>query len=391
MKHLRRDRPQLFSARLLQGSIAHQLRTAFPLHIAPNAHTTTPDVVLDMALAATFESTFVNTIHQIHALPCPGLPDTDTAFYHLAKLSSQDVLTYFDAVNAWMLVQAKARGAFQSPVWIAFDEHRQPFYGQPTPWTTLGKKIHGTNQAHAVLSAEALAQGQRFTLALEPVTPFAKANDKLETALAAVRARRVPVAGVLLDRGFYAVDVLLTLEAAQVRYIVQTGKSKRVKAAIEACRDRAVPVQVPGGQVERVAVVHGHEVQSKTGSVETTLVLAYREDEDGKEEVGAWVTNAVRDVDEAAERVALYRKRWGIETGYRVKRQARGKTVSRSVAVRLLFLVLSFLVYNAWALMCWSLRDRGAGVGKPVVVFRAYTFWLARGLERGWAARLGAA
>ena len=45
-----------------------------------------------------------------------------------------------------------------------------------------------------------------------------------------------------------------------------------------------------------------------------------------------------------------YRKRWRIETGYRVKKKVRGKTCSRSYAVRLFLQLLSMVLYNLWQL-----------------------------------------
>ncbi|HIH60091.1 MAG TPA: transposase [Ferroplasma sp.] len=44
----------------------------------------------------------------------------------------------------------------------------------------------------------------------------------------------------------------------------------------------------------------------------------------------------------------LYRKRWGIETGYRMVRKFLARTTSRRLNVRLLYFYLAILLYNIW-------------------------------------------
>jgi|Deesub1362B_J571_1020462.scaffolds.fasta_scaffold02303_7 hypothetical protein len=46
-----------------------------------------------------------------------------------------------------------------------------------------------------------------------------------------------------------------------------------------------------------------------------------------------------------------YRKRWGIETSYRVKSELRLKTCSRKYVVRFFMFCFSVLLYNAWVLL----------------------------------------
>jgi len=43
-----------------------------------------------------------------------------------------------------------------------------------------------------------------------------------------------------------------------------------------------------------------------------------------------------------------YRRRWGIETGYRVQGSVEAKTTSKNYALRLLYQMTSVFVYNVW-------------------------------------------
>jgi putative transposase len=47
-----------------------------------------------------------------------------------------------------------------------------------------------------------------------------------------------------------------------------------------------------------------------------------------------------------------YSKRWGIETGYRVKKHSfRSKTTSKNYHIRLFYFLFSVLLYNLWILI----------------------------------------
>ncbi len=48
-----------------------------------------------------------------------------------------------------------------------------------------------------------------------------------------------------------------------------------------------------------------------------------------------------------------YRKRFGIESSYRLKNLCRIKTTNKKPALRLLFVCLSFLLVNIWVNLLW--------------------------------------
>ena len=47
----------------------------------------------------------------------------------------------------------------------------------------------------------------------------------------------------------------------------------------------------------------------------------------------------------------MYRKRWGIETGYRMIRKFLARTTSKRYNVRLLYFYLAIILYNIWVLV----------------------------------------
>ena len=108
---------------------------------------------------------------------------------------------------------------------------------------------------------------------------------------------------------------------------------------------------------------HNHFDVTPVVSTILTLVIVVESPErfDGEWNMFAYATNIPVTKDNALELADSYRSRWGLETGYRVKEEVRGKTCSRNYAIRLFLQLLSILLYNLWQLcnvtfsiaMCW--------------------------------------
>lgn len=76
------------------------------------------------------------------------------------------------------------------------------------------------------------------------------------------------------------------------------------------------------------------------------------------EVLGHVAGDALRDVPLPSTH-ALYRKRFGIETSYRLLGQARAITTSRSPAIRLLYVGVSLLVQNEWVILKLQYASEG--------------------------------
>src|SRR3989442_52054 len=72
----------------------------------------------------------------------------------------------------------------------------------------------GTNNFHAYASAYVVCKGQRFTVALTPVERGEKMKDVVQRLLTQARRASIRPGLLLLDRGFYCVEVIRYLQAA---------------------------------------------------------------------------------------------------------------------------------------------------------------------------------
>lgn len=146
--------------------------------------------------------------------------------------------------------------------------------------------------------------------------------------------------------------------ACIVRFMLGEGKNK------SACFNLAV------------YPVAKERLKSKRGKGEKKLTLC--------DLYFAFATNLSRSVAESLTYIPQeYRRRWGIETGYRVQGMAEAKTTSKNYVLRLTYHLAAVFVYNVWQygnfLLCRALKRPFL---KPVFALKrlaAHFEWLIAG------------
>jgi hypothetical protein len=117
--------------------------------------------------------------------------------------------------------------------------------------------------------------GFRFTLAVMPFRKGMSNADIVEYLIGCVR-RYVEIQVVLLDGGFYGVDVIKRLEKLNAKYIIRADKSRKLS-----------------NRLKRANKEKGYKSPWMVNKgAETTLVAVYDEKKNGDmDEWHAWVTN----------------------------------------------------------------------------------------------------
>ena len=96
--------------------------------------------------------------------------------------------------------------------------HGEPFRDEGEVYRSLAKQ--GTSHFHAYATAYVILKGQRFTVALTAVTKGESMKDVLQRLLKQARSVGVKARLVLLDRGFYGVEVIRYLQAARQPFLM---------------------------------------------------------------------------------------------------------------------------------------------------------------------------
>jgi putative transposase len=96
--------------------------------------------------------------------------------------------------------------------------HGEPFHDPKEVYRSLAKD--GTSHFHAYATAYVVLKGQRFTVALTAVAKGEPLKDVVQRLLKQARSVGVKLRLVLLDRGFYSVDVIRYLQAARYPFLM---------------------------------------------------------------------------------------------------------------------------------------------------------------------------
>ena len=204
--------------------------------------------------------------------------------------------------------------------------------------------------------------------------------------LADARKAGVQVRRLYLDREFYEYDTLswLRFEGYTVITPMRLGSKQRklwergrhsyvTEHTLRSPRRGEPPLAL------RVHVVVRYQMGRKWGR-HGAQYLVY-------EVIGHVAGDALREVPLHSTH-ALYRKRFGIETSYRLLGQARAITTSRSPAVRLLYVGVSLLLQNEWVILKLQYASEGRQGPTGFVVhdellrFATLLEWLASAVVR---------
>src|SRR5262249_40552512 len=189
-------------------------------------------------------------------------------------------------------------------------------------------------------------------------------HQVVEALLTQAEGRGLKVRGVVLDSGFDSGDTILLLQERGLSYSVplrKKGSGKNQRNALW------------GLEVGSVTTVNW-KTDRRNRPVSTPAVVWRRRGEKDKKvyAFGGWLEGQARTQTQRARLARRwYRKRFGIETGYRQMRQAKARTTKKDVGYRLLLIGLALLLRQAGAWLSGQgaprqrLRPRPGGGGPP--------------------------
>jgi Transposase DDE domain len=269
---------------------------------------------------------------------------------------------------------------------LAIDLTLIPYHGEPfrdENEVYRGQAKQGTSHFHAYATAYVILKGERFTVALTAVTKGEAMKDVLQRLLKQARSVGVKARLVLLDRGFYSVEVIRYLQAARQPFLMPAvirGKKAddprgpsgtRVFAAMK--RSGWFEYTLTSGS-KRTATVsicvscRNYRGQWKRHGRQTLVYACWGVD--GRSCV--WVRET-------------YRTRFGIESSYRQMNQARGRTTTRRPELRLLYAGLALVLRNEWVWLHFEVLSTPRRGGRLIRLerlrLRAMLHWLLQVIE----------
>ena len=287
------------------------------------------------------------------------IPHSDTVLYHLRKLNQKEISAQFGGVFDEVYKIARKRRKFVNKVDLAIDFTDWLYYGNENDPMVLGTKPKkGTHLAYKFATINVLESGRRFTLLALPIGDYSEMADVVERLIVYAK-QRVKIRRVYLDRWFYRVDMIRVLKKHGLKFIIQAPiRGTELKRVIERektplCFDYQVKGSPYEDDWESVRIFI---VESRWG--------------DGKRV--CFATNLGVNEGNANHLAELFRKRWGIETSYRVEGVFKPKTTSKNYSIRLFYFSFSVCLYNLWVLAKIFMQVLFGELEKPVITAKLF-------------------
>lgn len=264
---------------------------------------------------------------------------------------------------------------------LAIDLHLVPYHGH---YLHEEKEVYrsqardGTSHFHAYATLYVIRKGCRFTVALTTVCKGEALEKVIQRLLRAAAKAGVRPRYLLLDRGFWSVNVIRYLQAGRYAFLMPVP-----------CRGRkADHPQGPGGtRVFHLRKKSGwgrYTLTNEKGRKATVSICVKcrnRRGERGKHGREALVYAYGKMQPSSYQWVKeTYRTRFAIETTYRQLGQARIRTSTPDPLLRFLYVAIALILRNVWVWLHWAVlahpRRGRRRIDLDQLPFRAMLLWL---------------
>ena len=286
-----------------------------------------PGTFVRLLINAAQSKDYVETISGLD----PGLPNVDTLFWRLSECASLDlILREYKKVVKRNIEAVKGQIRRRRFI-IAIDETHEPFYGRlKNLWIhDYRNGVKGATGSYKYIVVSIVSGDLRFILLVIPIPKISMDTDYYVKELLIFVKSLIPIEIVLLDRGFYSWGVIMTLQKLKLGYIILVPKYDKFKEWLK-----------------KGAGLHDHQGELKRDKTtyKISTYIAVLPGYNGFD----WVFATNIKYDKIFRYVRYYKKRWGIETTFRVQDEVRIKTKSPIPLIRFALFVFECLLYNVW-------------------------------------------
>lgn len=297
--------------------------------------------VINYAATSTANSVEAAVTELKRKMPDATIPSADTVFNYINANDTEDILTFFRKLNSEILALT---GIPDKPVDVAVDFHNIGYYGDKNDEGVRGiKPKNGTSWGHSFFTIDMLWD-LKLTLDIVSITGLNKDYAVLlEGIVKRIGDIEVKIGTIFLDREFFNLPSIRTLSDMNVDFIMAAKSNKRIEVMLaeHKLKNGVTPA------------IFNYQFKDKS-SPEFYLVAIPNpnydpKDAKNKNEFLLFATSINSgSVEEFVKRVPVeYKRRWNIETGYRVKNEFKIRTCAKKKGVaRVLFFVVQSILHN---------------------------------------------
>ncbi len=221
-----------------------------------------------------------------------------------------------------------------------------------------------------------LKKGKRLTLAIRGIRCQDTNVGIITYLLASVESLKIQVRTLYLDRGFFSISVIRWLKALNIPFImpaIRRGKQGGIKQFLKGRKSYKTTYTMKKSLEDYV-------------TFDLWIIVKYRKGKRNKYGL-EYLAYVVYKANVSLNYIQTdYRKRFGIESSYRIKNICRIKTTNKKPVRRLLLLGISFLLVNIWVALLWrkvSLPRRGGRlIYREIFSFKQMLSFLKQSIDK---------
>lgn len=233
----------------------------------------------------------------------------------------------------------------EKDVVLAFDYTDEDFYGD-----TQGFWIHGWTGKEGItgkfkfLTCSIVSSDipQKIPLVSIPVRMGHNMAHAVTWCLTLIEPMVRSISLILFDRGFYSKELMLTLSSSKYPYLIFIPKNGSIRKELE---------QMQETEKKRIQYKFKLNINKTVLKGETTLALLKQifDEKSDKAYDWAFATNQTEiDLDHI---IASYKRRWRIETGFRIQDEACIKSKSTDVNIRFFYFAYEQVLQLIWIIL----------------------------------------
>ncbi|AKB46712.1 Mobile element protein [Methanosarcina sp. Kolksee] len=259
------------------------------------------------------------------------IPSADTIFNYIKENKIEDILSSFRKMNLELFKMMKLENNIHD---IAIDFHDISYYGDKNTPGIRGIKLkNGSSWGKSFCTLDIIGTSH-LTLDVIDINSLNKNYSLLiESLFKRLKTIGVKTGTTYLDKEFFNTDVISKLDELKGNFVI-AAKSTQV-----------INRELKNHQKEYGNTSTIFEYRFQKGGPSFNVVAIYN---DKKKKYLLFATNKKAESIEKFEKMIPeeYRKRWNIETGYRVKNEFKIRSCTKSPVARVLFFIIQCIMYN---------------------------------------------
>ena len=228
---------------------------------------------------------------------------------------------------------------------LAFDYTDEDFYGDLKGMYIYGAPgVHGVKGKFKFLSCCIINSDfpQRIPLLSVPVKLGHNMATTVSECLGMIEPLVNSVSLTIFDRGFYSKDLMLTLANSEYQYLIFVPRNPQIKSEIES-------MQV--GEKKKILYEYTVNKEKTIFRGETTLAFLKQIFDKKSDNFYDWAFATNQSTIDLDYIIPTYKKRWRIETGFRVQDEARISSKSVDPRVRFFFFAYEQILQLLWVVL----------------------------------------